>query len=168
MGFARLRILVRNGVMSTASIPPSDALSELVPAEGLPPRLTLLLVASAPDALPALAATLALDSATEVSLTTTVGGAAGLAALRTTAFDAVLIEHAPPALDALLEQARVELDSATRLALYHEIELMLLAAVGVIPVSHGVSHRLVSPRVQGYVLAAMGIAQTHRLSLSPE
>jgi DNA-binding response OmpR family regulator len=87
--------------MSTASIPLSDALSELVPAEGLPPRLTLLLVASAPDALPALAATLALDSATEVSLTTTVGGAAGLAALRTTAFDAVLIEHCPPALEAL-------------------------------------------------------------------
>ena len=47
-------------------------------------------------------------------------------------------------------------------------ELMLLADVGVIPVSHGVSHQLVSPRVQGYVLAAMGIAQTHRLSLSPE
>ncbi|MCB8963018.1 MAG: hypothetical protein H6651_22090 [Ardenticatenales bacterium] len=79
-----------------------------------------------------------------------------------------LAEYSNPELDALLEQARVELDSATRLALYHEIELMLLADVGVIPVSHGVSHRLVSPRVQGYVLAAMGIAQTHRLSLSPE
>jgi ABC-type transport system substrate-binding protein len=69
--------------------------------------------------------------------------------------------------DALLEEARTELDPTRRLSLYQEIEAMLLSDVAVIPLDHGVSDVLVNPRVQGYVLSPMGVPIVHRLSLEP-
>ena len=70
-------------------------------------------------------------------------------------------------IDALLEEARIELDPARRLALYQEIEAALLADVAAIPLDHGVDYTLVNPRVQGYVQAPMGAPIIHRLSLEP-
>ncbi len=72
-----------------------------------------------------------------------------------------------PDIDALLEEARTELDPARRLALYQEAEAALLADVAAIPLLHGVSNVLVNPRVQGYVLAPIGAPIIHRLSLEP-
>jgi len=72
-----------------------------------------------------------------------------------------------PDIDALLEEARIELDPARRLALYQEAEAALLADVAAIPLLHGVSNVLVNPRVQGYVLAPIGAPIIHRLSLEP-
>ena len=70
-------------------------------------------------------------------------------------------------IDALLKEARIELDPARRLALYQEIEAALLADVAAIPLDHGVDYTLVNPRVQGYVQAPMGAPIIHRLSLEP-
>jgi oligopeptide transport system substrate-binding protein len=71
-----------------------------------------------------------------------------------------------PEVDALMEEARVELDVASRLALYQEIEQKLLADVATIPLSHGVSDVLVSDRVEGYMLAPMGVQIVPQLSLT--
>ena len=61
-----------------------------------------------------------------------------------------------PEIDALLEEARVELDPARRLTLYQEIEAALLADVAVISLSHGVDDALVNPKVQNFVLSSAG------------
>ncbi|MCB8982538.1 MAG: peptide ABC transporter substrate-binding protein [Ardenticatenaceae bacterium] len=68
--------------------------------------------------------------------------------------------------DALLEAARVELDVASRLAMYQEIEQLLLEDAAAIPLSHGVSDALVSDRVNGFVLAPMGVRLLPQLSLT--
>lgn len=58
-----------------------------------------------------------------------------------------------PKVDALLEQARTELDPAKRLALYQSAEALLLADAALIPVSNSVSDVLVNPRVKGFILS---------------
>ncbi len=67
--------------------------------------------------------------------------------------------------DALLEEARVTLDVGERLALYQQIEQMLIADGAAIPLSHGISDALVSERVQGFVLSPMGAPIVPLLSL---
>ncbi len=70
-----------------------------------------------------------------------------------------------PEVDALLEEARVELDVSRRLALYQQIEQMLLNDSAAIPLAHGVSDALVNDRVQGFVLSPMGAPIVPLLSL---
>ncbi len=67
----------------------------------LPPRMRVLYVSSADRTGGWLAEALAADSASEVTLEEAGGAAAGLARLRDDAFDAVLISHEPPEIDAL-------------------------------------------------------------------
>jgi ABC-type transport system substrate-binding protein len=69
--------------------------------------------------------------------------------------------------DDLLERARVERDVAARLALYAEIEQKIVADAPVVFTTHGVTAVLVKPRVQNYVLTPLGVAQWHRITLSP-
>ena len=76
--------------------------------------------------------------------------------------------YSNPEIDALMEEARVELDPARRLSLYQEIEQMLLADVAAIPLLHDVSDALVSPHLQGFVLTPMGAPVLHLLSLQPQ
>jgi ABC-type transport system substrate-binding protein len=71
-----------------------------------------------------------------------------------------------PEVDVLLAQARVELDVATRLGLYQQIERLLLEDAAAIPMSHGVSDVLVNERVSGYVLSPMGARIMPLLSLT--
>jgi ABC-type transport system substrate-binding protein len=71
-----------------------------------------------------------------------------------------------PEVDVLLAQARVELDVATRLGLYQQIERLLLEDAAAIPLSHGVSDVLVNERVSGYVLSPMGARIMPLLSLT--
>lgn len=69
--------------------------------------------------------------------------------------------------DGLLEQARVERNITARLALYAEIEQQIVADAPVVFTTHGVTAVLVKPRVQNYVLTPLGVAQWHRVTLSP-
>lgn len=73
-----------------------------------------------------------------------------------------------PEIDALLEQARVELDVATRVALYQQIETRLLEDAAAIPLLHDVSNVLVSDRVEGFVLAPLGANFVPYVSLNSE
>jgi oligopeptide transport system substrate-binding protein len=70
-----------------------------------------------------------------------------------------------PAVNALLEQARTEIDPAARVALYQQAEQALLKDVAMIPLMHGVSDVVVSPRVKGFSLAPMGVSLIPLLSL---
>lgn len=71
-------------------------------------------------------------------------------------------------IDALLEQARSEIDPQARLALYQQIDQQLIADGATIALWHSLDFMVVSPRIQGYVFAPMGIAQMHRLSFITE
>ncbi|WP_420632310.1 peptide ABC transporter substrate-binding protein [Candidatus Leptofilum sp.] len=73
-----------------------------------------------------------------------------------------------PEIDALLEQARVELDVAARLALYQTIETRLLEDAVAIPLLHSVTDVLVSDRVEGYVLAPIGANFVPYVSLNSD
>ncbi|GMQ78404.1 MAG: hypothetical protein BMS9Abin02_0911 [Anaerolineae bacterium] len=75
--------------------------------------------------------------------------------------------YSNPEIDALLEAARTEQDPGRRLALYQEIEAMLLADGAAIPLDHSLYDALVSPRLNGFVLAPSGVPIIHRLSLEP-
>jgi len=68
---------------------------------GLPPRMRVLYIATQQRTGGWLAEALAADSASQVVLEEAVGTAAGLARLRDEVYDAVLVSHEPPELDAL-------------------------------------------------------------------
>jgi oligopeptide transport system substrate-binding protein len=67
--------------------------------------------------------------------------------------------------DALLEQARTELAPADRIALYQQIEDMLLEDIAAIPLFHGIQYGLVSSRINGFELSPMGVPIIHLLTL---
>ncbi len=62
-----------------------------------------------------------------------------------------------PALDALLEQARIEPDVARRIALYQQAEQMIVDDAAVLFTTHSLSYQLVKPYVKGYVLTPIDI-----------
>lgn len=66
-----------------------------------------------------------------------------------------------PALDALLEAARVEADENGRLQLYATAEQRIVEAAPVIFTSHSLSAVLVKPELQNYVLTPLGVRQWH-------
>ncbi|MFQ5401483.1 MAG: peptide ABC transporter substrate-binding protein [Anaerolineae bacterium] len=73
---------------------------------------------------------------------------------------------ADPAVDEMLERARVERDVAARLALYADIEKKIVNQAPVIFVSHGMAAVLVKPYLHGYVLTPIGVPQWHRVTLA--
>ncbi|MFK7803130.1 MAG: ABC transporter substrate-binding protein [Anaerolineae bacterium] len=79
-----------------------------------------------------------------------------------------IARYSNPEVDALLEEARVELDTGRRLSLYQEIEAMLLDDAATITLFHGVADVVVNPRLNGYVLSPMGAPIMHLLSFSEE
>src|SRR5207237_1210943 len=78
-----------------------------------------------------------------------------------------LSRYSNPALDRLLEQARVEPNPAQRMALYGQAEQMLVDDAPALFLSHGQSAVLVKPYVKGYVLAPIAYPQMRYLSLDP-
>jgi oligopeptide transport system substrate-binding protein len=76
-----------------------------------------------------------------------------------------LSEYRDTAVDRLLEQARVEQDTATRLALYAEAERQIVAAAPVVFVSHSATAVLVKPYVENYRLVPIGVPQWDRIRL---
>ena len=69
------------------------------------------------------------------------------------------------AVDALLQQARIERDVTQRMALYAEVEQLLVEEVPVIFLAHGVTAVLINPRLQNYALTPLGISQWQYVSL---
>jgi oligopeptide transport system substrate-binding protein len=65
--------------------------------------------------------------------------------------------YSNPALDALLEQARVEPDVTRRIALYQQAEQMIVDDAPLLFTVHGLSYVLVKPYVKGYVLTPIDI-----------
>ena len=76
--------------------------------------------------------------------------------------------YSNPEVDKLLEQARVEPDSAKRLALYQQAETMLLEDVAAVPYMYSVENVLIKPRVEGFTLMPMGGSYIPSLSLMEE
>ncbi|MBE2224507.1 MAG: peptide ABC transporter substrate-binding protein, partial [Anaerolineae bacterium] len=71
-----------------------------------------------------------------------------------------------PAIDAMLEAARIEPDPTTRLQLYADAERAIVEAAPVVFTSHGLTAVLVKPRVQNYVLTPMGVRQWQNVSVN--
>lgn len=81
---------------------PNPAVAPLAPWGSLPPRLQVLYITTERHAVSTVRNLLASDSAMRVELQAAQLAAAGLARLREAHFDAVLVHHDPPELDALL------------------------------------------------------------------
>jgi ABC-type oligopeptide transport system substrate-binding subunit len=58
--------------------------------------------------------------------------------------------YSNPALDVILEQARVERDVTKRIALYQQAEQMIVDDAPVLFTTHSLSYQLVKPYVKGY------------------
>jgi ABC-type oligopeptide transport system substrate-binding subunit len=72
--------------------------------------------------------------------------------------------YSNPDVDALLEQARVEPDVQKRLALYHQVEQMIVDDVPDILLSQGPNYVLFKPHINDYLVTPMGsIALTWRV-----
>lgn len=65
--------------------------------------------------------------------------------------------YSNPALDALLEQARVERDVTKRIALYQQAEQMIVDDAAALFTVHSLSYTLVKPYVKGYVFTPIDI-----------
>jgi oligopeptide transport system substrate-binding protein len=76
-------------------------------------------------------------------------------------------EYSNPAVDALLDKAALEADSAKSLALYQQAEQMLVDDAAMLPLWFGESYTLVKPYVTGYKLNAMGFAWLNKVSIKP-
>jgi ABC-type transport system substrate-binding protein len=76
--------------------------------------------------------------------------------------------YSNPELDTLLEQARVEQDVSTRMAMYQEAEKMIIEDAPVLFVSHSLSHVLVRSHIQGYVLTQVGVPLERFLWIDPD
>ncbi|MEW6566724.1 MAG: peptide ABC transporter substrate-binding protein [Chloroflexota bacterium] len=75
--------------------------------------------------------------------------------------------YANPALDALLEQARVEGEVDRRLALYQEVEQRMVNDAAAIFLQHSqVYYTVVKPYVQAFISTPIGIAQHMNLSIA--
>jgi len=68
-----------------------------------------------------------------------------------------------PEVDALLEQARAELDPTRRLELYAQAERLLLDNFAALPLWNTVTFMLVNPQLEGYLLGPMEVAQVQNM-----
>lgn len=65
--------------------------------------------------------------------------------------------YSNPALDALLEQARIEQDVNKRIAMYQQAEQMIVDDAPVLFTTHSLSYELVQPYVKGYVFTPIAV-----------
>jgi ABC-type transport system substrate-binding protein len=70
-----------------------------------------------------------------------------------------------PAVDALLEQARVEGDVQARLAQYGDIERQIVAGAPAVFLVHSLSAVLVKPYVENYALTPIGVPQWQNVGI---
>lgn len=65
--------------------------------------------------------------------------------------------YSNPELDALLEQARVERDVSTRIAMYQQAEQIIVDDAPVLFTTHSLSYQLVKPYVKGYSFTPIAV-----------
>jgi oligopeptide transport system substrate-binding protein len=65
--------------------------------------------------------------------------------------------YSNPKVDALLDQANVEQDTAKRADLYRQAQQQIIDDVAAIPIYHATDYELVKPAVKGLTITAMGI-----------
>jgi oligopeptide transport system substrate-binding protein len=68
-------------------------------------------------------------------------------------------------LDALLDQAAIEQDEATRLAMYQQAEQLVVDEAPCLPLWHGTNHILVKPYVKDYELSSLGVPDLSRVHI---
>lgn len=73
--------------------------------------------------------------------------------------------YSNPDLDALLEEAAVEQDTARRTELYHQAEQMILDDWVVVPLWHNREYSLIQTYVKGYEVTPIGVQQLQNLSI---
>ncbi len=73
--------------------------------------------------------------------------------------------YSNPALDAILDQARVEQDGTKRIQLYQQAEQILVQDAPALFISHALTYTLVKPYVKGFVLTPIDIPIDRYLSL---
>jgi oligopeptide transport system substrate-binding protein len=76
-------------------------------------------------------------------------------------------EYSNPEVDALLEEAGVEQDSALSLELYQQAEQLLVEDAACLPLCFGQNYVLVKPYVEGYKLNPLGFAMLNEVSVKP-
>jgi oligopeptide transport system substrate-binding protein len=75
--------------------------------------------------------------------------------------------YSNPALDTLLEQARVERDVGKRVGMYQRAEQLIVDDAPAIFLSHRLSFLLVKPHIKGYVLTPIAVPIERYLSIDP-
>ncbi len=76
-------------------------------------------------------------------------------------------KYSNPALDAILDQARVERDVTKRIQLYQQAEQLIVQDAPALFIMHDVSYELVKPNVKGFVLTPINIPIERYLHLQP-
>lgn len=76
--------------------------------------------------------------------------------------------YSNPQVDALLEQARIERDVAKRMQLYQQAEQLIVDEAAVLFTTHSLSHVLVKPYLQGYILTPISIPLERYLSIDAD
>ena len=77
-------------------------------------------------------------------------------------------EYSNPEVDALLEQAGVEQDSALSLELYRQAEQLLVEDAACLPLWFGQNYFLVKSYVTGYQLSPLGFAVLSEVSIESD
>jgi oligopeptide transport system substrate-binding protein len=75
--------------------------------------------------------------------------------------------YSNPALDAVLEQARLEQDVTKRIQLYQQAEQIIVEDAPALFIMHGISYELVRSNVKGFVLTPISIPLERYLWLQP-
>jgi oligopeptide transport system substrate-binding protein len=76
-------------------------------------------------------------------------------------------KYSNPALDAILDQARVERDVNKRIQLYQQAEQMIVQDAPALFIMHDLSYELVRPTVKGFVMTPITIPLERYLHLQP-
>jgi len=76
-------------------------------------------------------------------------------------------EYSNPEVDTLLDRAGVEQDSQMSLALYQQVEQLLVEDAACLPLWFGQNYILVKPYVEGYKLNPLGFARLSEVSVGP-
>jgi oligopeptide transport system substrate-binding protein len=72
-----------------------------------------------------------------------------------------------PAMDAILDQARVKRDVTKRIQLYQQVEQMIVQDAPALFIMHDISYELVKPNVKGFVVTPISIPLERYLYLQP-
>ena len=76
-----------------------------------------------------------------------------------------IFEYSNPDVDVLLDGAAIEQDEAARLAMYRQVEQLVVDDAPCLPLFHGTNYILVKPYVRGYELGPLGIPDLSKVYL---